>query len=101
MGENGFKVGDVVSYSWGYDQTNVDFFEVVAVTAKTVTVREVKKATTENGFMCGSTVPVPGAYVGEPKRKRVCGTPEEPRLSMDYGTARKWDGKPERCSWYA
>jgi hypothetical protein len=101
MNENGFKVGDLLSYSWGYEQTNVDFFEVVGLTAKTVTLREVERRVTENGFMCGTSVPVPGAYRGEPMRKKVGGTPDAPRVSMDYGSARKWDGKPERCSWYA
>lgn len=36
------KVGDVFSMSWGYDQTNVDFFQVVAKVGKTsVRIRQV------------------------------------------------------------
>ncbi len=38
----GVKVGDLFSASWGYDQTNVDFFQVVALVGETsVRVREV------------------------------------------------------------
>lgn len=38
----GVKVGDIFSASWGYDQTNVDFFQVVALVGETsVRVREV------------------------------------------------------------
>lgn len=38
----GVKVGDVFSMSWGYDQTNVDFFQVVKVCGEnSVRVREV------------------------------------------------------------
>ena len=38
----GVVVGDVFSASWGYDQTNVDFFQVIAlVGAESVRVREV------------------------------------------------------------
>jgi hypothetical protein len=38
------KVGDVFERSWGYDQTNVDFYEVVSVSAsgKTGKARRVK-----------------------------------------------------------
>lgn len=31
----GVKVGDIFYASWGYDQTNVDFFQVVALVGKT------------------------------------------------------------------
>lgn len=38
----GVKVGDIFSASWGYDQTNNDFFQVVALVGETsVRVREV------------------------------------------------------------
>ena len=38
----GVKVGDFFSASWGYEQTNVDFFQVVALVGETsVRVREV------------------------------------------------------------
>lgn len=38
----GVKVGDIFSASWGWEQTNVDFFQVVALAGETsVRVREV------------------------------------------------------------
>lgn len=38
----GVQVGDIFSASWGYDQTNVDFFQVIAlVGSASVRVREV------------------------------------------------------------
>lgn len=38
----GVQVGDIFSASWGYDQTNVDFFQVIALVGETsVRVREV------------------------------------------------------------
>ena len=38
----GVKVGDYFSASWGYEQTNVDFFQVIALVGETsVRVREV------------------------------------------------------------
>jgi len=39
------KVGDVFSCSWGYDQTNVDFFQIVALVGKnSVRVKQVRPA---------------------------------------------------------
>lgn len=38
----GVKVGDYFSISWGYEQTNVDFFQVIALVGETsVKIREV------------------------------------------------------------
>lgn len=38
----GVQVGDIFSASWGYEQTNVDFFQVIALVGETsVRVREV------------------------------------------------------------
>ena len=38
----GVKVGDYFSISWGYEQTNVDFFQVIALVGETsVRIREV------------------------------------------------------------
>lgn len=38
---NNFQVGDILHYSWGYDQTNAEFFQVTEVKAKTVKIREI------------------------------------------------------------
>lgn len=37
------KQGDIFVRSWGYDQTNVDFYEVVKVAAKTVTLIPIER----------------------------------------------------------
>ncbi len=96
---NSLKEGDILSYSWGYDQTNVDFYQVVATTKKSVKLRPIQQNTKETGFMAGHTEPVKDAFVGErvlTKRVTFGDT-----VSMDYGVGRKWDGRPVSCSWYA
>lgn len=67
------KVGDMLKTCWGYDQTNVEFFEVVAVAGKHVVVREVEQVVESDGpfSMTGRCAPLPGAYIGEPIRKKV------------------------------
>lgn len=50
----GVKVGDIFSASWGYDQTNVDFFQVIALVGETsVRVREVYPKMIEENPTCG------------------------------------------------
>lgn len=44
----GVKVGDVFVMSWGYDQTNVDFFQVVEIKgAQMVKIREIAQRVTD------------------------------------------------------
>lgn len=59
-----YKAGDLFRRSWGYDQTNVNFYQVVAVKGKTLTVREIAQDYVETGFMCGKTGPQIGEFKG-------------------------------------
>lgn len=96
------KLGDVLHYSWGYDQTNCEFYEVVEVSpsGKSVVIREIGAATVEGsqGFMSSSLTATPGRYIGEPMRKPV---QDGDRVPMDFGSASKWDGRPRYSSHYA
>lgn len=81
---NSFAVGDLLKYSWGYDQTNVEFFQVVATTAKTITVRAIAGARAGN---CHVT-PVPDQFLhnSPPLVRRVL---PNNRVRMDHGSASK------------
>lgn len=63
------EVGDVFEYSWGYDQTNVDYFEVIAVTpsGKSVRLRPIgaRSVPHSEGFMSDRCVPVPGNFTSD------------------------------------
>lgn len=48
VNEYGVKVGDVFSMSWGWEQTQTQFFQVVAVTKKKARVIEVQPAYDSN-----------------------------------------------------
>lgn len=39
--KNPYKVGDVLYESWGYEQTNVNFYQIIKVTGRTVTFQEI------------------------------------------------------------
>jgi hypothetical protein len=66
------KVGDVLRCSWGYDQTNIDYFEVTKLVGKrTVEIRKIACESVDTSFMQGQSVPAKGEYLGEPMRKQV------------------------------
>jgi hypothetical protein len=66
---NPYKVGDLFRRSWGYDQTNIDWYEVVKVTGKMLWVREIAQECVATGDMTGRTTPQPGQYLkGDPKK---------------------------------
>lgn len=58
-----YKVGDVLHGSWGYDQTNCEFYEVTRIVGKrTVEIRGLKHVTVpgSEGFMCEYVTPAAG-----------------------------------------
>jgi hypothetical protein len=66
------KVGDVLVSSWGYDQTNYDYYQVTRLVGKqSVEIRELGRQAAETGFLQGDCVPVKDFFKGEPMLKRV------------------------------
>ena len=67
--ERGLQVGDVLHASWGYDQTNIDYYEVVAlIGSRMVEIREIGAESEETGWLTGNSVPTPGHYIGPVRR---------------------------------
>lgn len=95
------KVGDILNTSWGYEQTNVEFFEVTALVGDhSVELRELaSNLTQEEGYspMAGFRMPKPGKYVGEPVVKRDLGGSVK---FASYRWGHLWDGRKEYTSWY-
>ncbi|MHB1701722.1 MAG: hypothetical protein ACYCSN_16645 [Acidobacteriaceae bacterium] len=61
------KVGDVLMASWGYEQTNIDFYQVTARTGKrSVTLREIASQSETDAWEQGTCIPAVGHFVGEP-----------------------------------
>jgi hypothetical protein len=68
------QAGDVLVSSWGYEQTNVEFFEVVRVVGKSsVELRAIRAEKLSDGAqtMTGKSWPVVGDYISEPFRKKA------------------------------
>ncbi|MEY2152240.1 hypothetical protein AB7849_15150 [Rhodanobacter sp. 115] len=63
-------VGDVLKASWGYDQTNVDYYQVTRVTARCVWVRAIAAESSSTGSMQGDCVPRPDVFLKNSKETR-------------------------------
>jgi hypothetical protein len=71
---NAVKVGDLFVDSWGFEQTQVDLYQVVAKPSpKTVVVRPIACETVEGseGNMSRMVRAVPNAFIGEEIKKRL------------------------------
>jgi hypothetical protein len=107
---DGYDVGDVLEESWGYDQTNIDFYRVVRRTKVTVWLVPLKQRMIEATGPMSETVR-PTFEVAEPDWSWD-GKPIRRRLKSWDGTVRglqvnghgwcsTWDGKPSYQSHYA
>jgi hypothetical protein len=101
------KVGDIFHWSWGYDQTNCDYYQVVEKRGKQIILREIcgQMVPGSEGFMSCSMVAVPDSFKekGETliKLAQAFKPGDRPYISMEFGWCGLWDGKPDYCSWYA
>lgn len=97
--------GLILYTSWGYDQTNVEYYEVIDVPSPCYVVLQqigAPLARGEESFMSGSSVPNPDNKIGEPIRRKVDMSGSRPSVKIcNVVTAWIWDGKEKRSSWYA
>lgn len=97
---HGYKVGDVLYASWGWEQTNIDFYEIVGVRGAVVDLVGLRQDRVQTFSMQGTCTPRKGDHVGEViKGKRPNGMGYV-RLT-NYSFARAWDGCPLAWSSYA
>lgn len=95
------EVGALYYTSWGYDQTNIDFYEVVElVGTKSAKVRKISGMDASNGnepWMTGKAIPAAGQFKGEAQLVRVTGD----AFKVDGNYAHRWDGRPVNWTAYA
>jgi hypothetical protein len=92
--KNVFKVGDILYSSWGYDQTNVDFYEVVESLEKSVKLRKLQSKTVNVSMGSDSVSAKPGRYADNKvllRRVSPSGSVKIDSVSRAY----KWDGRPK------
>ncbi len=95
--------GDILVSGWGYDQTNIDFYEVVGVTAsgKSASLQRIGQDYADdqpqqpyNDFV----IPNRGEAIGDPFRKKIKTNHDgEPFFTLtSYSRAYPWSGSPAR-----
>jgi hypothetical protein len=92
------KPGTILYDTWGYDQTQVEFYKVLEVKGNKVKIVELAEIREGEMTSWASDRVIPGAESGTPiwKTVRGCGIKID---SCVYLTL--WDGKPLHRSWYA
>lgn len=93
------QVGQVLFSSWGYDQTNVDFYQVVAVRGALVDLRKLEKDSVHVGHMSAHVRPKENAFVGDllsGKKPNGMNT-----LKVDGISLSPWNGKTLTATSYA
>lgn len=96
------QIGNVLDSSWGYEQTNVDFYQVVATTEHTVTVRPLKQTRVPGSGlshgMAQYVMPIPDEFLGE--KSYTCRVRPGNSITVDGHYADLWDGNHKYSSWY-
>jgi DNA-binding PadR family transcriptional regulator len=86
------RVGDIYVSSFGYDQTNCSYWQIVKLIGKhTVIVREIASKIDHEDQSSEYVVPVKNQFVGKELTKRIGAY----GITIDsVQSAHKWDGKP-------
>jgi len=99
------KVGDILVSSWGYEQTNIDYYQVTELIGKTmVEIRQIKAEVVGNHGFYDRVMPVKDAFCtprfeGDtyrclPLRKKV--DPGSNSVTIHtYASAYPWDGRAD------
>lgn len=93
--------GAILSASWGYDQTNIDFYVVTKVNDSWVWLQPIKQVSEYDGaYMSSKEMPVMDEIeIIKPFRRKKSSSNW---VSINsYTGARVWNGKPENATHYA
>lgn len=96
---HGLQVGDILVASWGYDQTNINYYQVTKLIGKAIGLREIaSKLLKSDGYGSDLVTPSPNHWAG-PEMKKIPQTYGSGSVYVKIDSSRsahKWDGKPDR-----
>lgn len=106
--KHNLKVGDILYTSWGYEQTNIDFYQVTEIVGKnSIKLRQIDSKDVGNNqghSMSATCVAVKDSFKPNEKEilKRVSPSyRNEPYVNLSsFESAYVWDGQPKNYSWY-
>lgn len=96
------QVNDILLSTWGYDQTNSDYYKVLKVVGTFVELVALNEVETphKEGWMFGTTLPLVDSIKGLPFRKKYKdGYGGGYRVKINsFAGASVWDGTPTEVS---
>ena len=97
------KAGDIYVSQWGYDQTNVDYYQVMQVKAKSAVLVQIGSNRTYTGPMQGVCVPDTSVVRGKSMTKRILALNEDETYFKltSYSSAFRWNGETNRFTEWA
>jgi len=96
-----YEIGDIVYNSWGYEQTNIEFYQVIAVLPKKIRIQEIRQTLTEaTGAMSGSVIANKNDFLNVEPFDLIVRPKGELASPKSFYYFKKWDGKPKYKSWY-
>jgi hypothetical protein len=114
---HGYQPGDILNGSWGYDQTNQEFYQVmeVSATSNSIVIREIThNLVSSERDMSGQVTPNKDQFNNDPPRRVMAQRPHNGLGKGDFHInvhggrddgfrifLDEWNGKPVYESWYA
>ena len=93
------NIGDIYVCSWGYEQTNIDYYKVIDVKNKSAVLAEVSQTRNYTGPMNGECKPNVNDVVGKPMTKRIQGYGDNISFKItSFSWAYKWNGQTNHFS---
>jgi hypothetical protein len=91
------EAGSILQSSWGYDQTNIDFYKVISVKNGWASVAKIGQEIVENmpEYMGEKVVPFEGKMGSTFRRKIKTYSTEDYVGITSYSCASVWDGQPQ------
>lgn len=78
------QVGDILYSSWGYDQTNIDYYQVVGTGNRSVKIRKIDSKSVDDSHV----MPMPNKFIGPVMTKMVL--PRNNIKINSFAYAHKW-----------
>ena len=92
------ETNSILKSSWGYDQTNIDFYEVIKVKNDWATIQKIGQEIVENmpEYMGEKVIPAIDYKIGKPFRRKITTFSSGDYVGIhSYSAASVWEGKPE------
>lgn len=94
--------GAILESSWGYEQTNVDYYMVIKRTATSAQLIRMEKKSIISSSMVGTCIPGKPDITAKPFRRKIYDYGNGECVGIGtYSSAHLWDGKPSRWTSYA